>query len=149
MIGRIKNTRIELMNMLISAYEKTKDESNWSKAMDMISVYPHTKPTLYTHLQRTVDLWEKKKKGAVVLLRPIQDWANYVEKNDGYLSDNIVDLMCKALLHIENIHEKVVRMYELLDLVELAGGNVEFKGMYSDINKRLKKLKKDINERVE
>ena len=48
MIGRIKNTRIELMNMLISAYEKTKDESNWSKAMDMISVYPHTKPTLYT-----------------------------------------------------------------------------------------------------
>ena len=40
-------------------------------------------------------------------------------------------------------------MYELLDLVELAGGNVEFKGMYSDINKRLKKLKKDINERVE
>ena len=148
MIGRTRNTRIELMNMLISAYEKTKDESKWSKAMDMSSVYPHTRPTFYNHLQRTVDLWEKKKKGTVVLLRPIQDWANYVEKNDEYLNENTINLMCDTIMHIENIHEKVVRLYELLDLIELVGGSVEYKGMYSDMNKRLKILKKDINERV-
>ena len=84
-----------------------------------------------------------------MLLRPIHDWSDYVdETKDEYLNENTINLMCDTIMHIENIHEKVVRLYELLDLIELVGGNVEYKGMYSDMNKRLKNLIKDINERV-
>ena len=141
----MNNTIYENMRMLITAYDKVKGRSNWAVKSDLSTLYPHSRGTMYLHFSRTEHLWESKKQGVVVLVRPIHNWADHVEHEDTeYLNANAINLMCDTMILIENIIEKNERLNNLLSLITTIDAQAEYKGMHLDMMEKIKQLKKTL-----
>jgi hypothetical protein len=143
----MRNTQEDVMKQLVAAYDKVKGKGNWAQTRDMTTVYPHTRGTMYMHFGRTEHLWESKKEGAVAYCRPIHDWVNCMgEEDEAYLNENSINLMCDAMIHIENMIKKAERLNELLALIVTVEAATEYKGIHSDMLKKISQLKKTLGE---
>ena len=141
------NTREDVMRGLVTAYEKVKVKGNWARTSDMAKVFSYSRGTMYMHLVRTEHLWEKKKKGVVAYCRPIHDWIDCMDEEDEeYLNENSINLMCDTMILIENMTQKAERLNELKEIIIRIDAADEYKGMHSDMLKKISQLKKMIGE---
>ena len=148
MTGRIRNEEIDVMNTLVEAYEKVADEKAWAQVRDMCMIYPQTKATMYKHIERTIHLWEKKKKGAVVYMRPIAGWRNQISNSEEeyYFAQDSFVLFGDMLKALTSIHAETTRLSKLNEIMQFKNAQEDYKGAYSDYKAKLKTIKKLIKE---
>ena len=135
------NSKTDVMNNLVKYYNKVKGKGNWAQKRDIATIFDKTKGTFYLHFNRTADLWEHKKEGLVVLVRPIEKWDDLLVQESDYTNQNPINLMCDTIIHIENTIEKCSRLNQMLNLVSILDEDSIYKGMRDDIKERINTLK--------
>ena len=148
MIGRVRNEEIDIMGKLVDAYESVKDADGWAQVRDMRMIYSQTNSTMYKHIERTIHLWEKKKKGAVVFMRPIKNWRDYSSNSEEeyYFAQDSFVLFGDMLRALSSIHSDVTRLSKLNEIMQFKNAQADYKGAYSDYKAKLKTIKKLIKE---
>jgi predicted amino acid racemase len=143
-----KNDDGDVMRWLIEVYEKV-EEDGWAEVRNM--VFASTKvsrPTFYSRLKRVQHLWEKKKNGVIVLVRPITNWREHILDLDEkyYFSTGSFAILSDSFREVNKIEEAFNRLSKLHELMIMVGIAEEYEGAYTDFQNKITAIKKSLNE---
>jgi len=141
----------EVMNILVALYDKAKDETGWAEFRNMISLSDTGKVTVYHRMNRVHHLWERKKQGTVVLVKPIHNWDEHIQTDEEktYFAQDEFMLIADMIGALNSIESNIKRLKKMKEVLSLTNGESKYEGAYSDYQKKVSLSNSLLKELIE